>query len=112
MSSAELATITHVWSSFGHRFYSGDGWSDHADGTSYERCMTCGAEYELRRRPGDPTGGEYMAANGDDPVECAGDTAMCHGEQPCQADNGRPCNGGVEPCLHEPHECNCLLCTG
>ncbi|MGW9205667.1 hypothetical protein ACWGR4_01585 [Embleya sp. NPDC055664] len=110
MLEAELPAITHVWSSFGHRFMS-DGCA-HEDGSSCETCLTCGACFELRRRLDDPTGGDYQAANGDDPIECTGDVAMCHGEMPCQADNGNPCNDEQTPCAHRTHGCNCLLCTG
>ncbi|UGQ10530.1 hypothetical protein LO772_27345 [Yinghuangia sp. ASG 101] len=112
MTVTDWQPITHVWSSFGHRFYSAG--CDHEDGSSCESCMTCGAVFELRPRVDDPGGGDYIAANGDDPTPCTGDTAMCHGEQPCQADGGRPCNGDDAdgPCPHESHECNCLICTG
>ncbi|MCF2531174.1 hypothetical protein [Yinghuangia soli] len=110
MNEIDWQPITHVWSQFGHRFYSAG--CAHDDGSSCEQCMTCGARYELRPRADDPGGGDYQTANGDDPTDCTGDTAMCHGDQPCQADNGRPCNDSTEPCPHESHECNCLLCTG
>jgi hypothetical protein len=112
MVTSDLPAITHVWSSFGHRFYSDGGCDGHDDGSSCETCMTCGAVYVLRRRADDPSGGEYQAAGGDDPTECTGDTDMCHGEQPCQADHGHPCTDSDGPCPHESYACNCLLCTG
>ncbi|MER5257431.1 hypothetical protein [Streptomyces sp. NPDC002855] len=112
MSTPEPAAITHVWSAFGHRFYSDGGCDGHPDGASCERCMTCGAVYELRPRSDDLGGGDYTAANGDDPAACSGDTLMCHGDEPCQADNGQPCHGAAQPCPHATHACNCLLCTG
>ena len=90
MSTDHLPVITHVWSSFGHRFMSDDG--DH------ESCLTCGAMYQLVRRADDPTGGDYTAANGDDPMFCTGDTSMAHG-YPGEVDG-------------DPHpDCNCLFCA-
>jgi len=83
--------ITHVWSTFGHTFID-DG------GESTESCLTCGAMYELMRRADDPTGGDYTAANGDDPMACTHDTGMVHGYA-----------GEVDG---DPHpDCNCLLCA-
>ncbi|MEV0318166.1 hypothetical protein ACIBKX_07870 [Streptomyces sp. NPDC050658] len=112
MNPIDLPAITHVWSTFGHRFIDDGSCAGHDDGSSCERCITCGAIYELCRRTDDLTGGDYCAANGDDPAHCSQDTAMCHGEEPCHADGGRPCDGRGEPCPHTSHSCNCLLCTG
>lgn len=85
------ADITHVWSSFGHRFMS-DG------GDETESCLMCGAMYQLTPRADDPSGGDYTAANGDDPHPCTGDTSMAHGYP------GERVDGNAD------HDCNCLLC--
>jgi hypothetical protein len=87
MTTEELPAITHVWSTFGHTFINDD---DH------KSCLTCGAMYGLVRRKDDPTGGDYTAANGDDPMHCTGDTSMTHGED-------------VEGTHYD--DCNCLLCA-
>lgn len=103
----DLPPISHIWSSFGHRFAS-------ADSEDSDVCLTCGAVYRLARRDDDPTGGDYQAANGDDPAECTGRTDLWHGEQPCQHDNGTACaKGQWEPCEHlaTEHGCNCLQCA-
>jgi len=102
MHTENLPAITHVWSSFGHRFLS--------DGDGYESCLTCGAMYELVRRADDPTGGDYMAANGDDPMPCTGDTGMAHGypgERFCHEHTEAP----GDECVHTAHDCNCLRCA-
>ncbi|MEU5437161.1 hypothetical protein AB0G73_27805 [Streptomyces sp. NPDC020719] len=112
MVISDLPAITRVWSSFGHCFYGDGGCDGHDDGSSCETCMTCGAVYELCRRADDPSGGDYRAADGDDPIECTGDIGMRHGEQSWRADSGRPCTDSVGLCPHESHACNCLLCTG
>lgn len=93
-------TITSVWSSYGHRFIGGD---------CDESCLTCGAMYTLVADSDDPTRGEYQAVNGDDPVQCTGDTTMAHGypgERVCHDPTCDP----SEPCEHVTHDCNCLLC--
>ena len=98
MNAADnLPAITHVWSPFGHRFMS-DGNGPNEWGNTTESCLTCGAMYELARRTDDPTGGDYTASNGDDPMPCTGDTSMVHG-YPGEADG-------------DPHpDCNCLFCA-
>ena len=111
-----MAAIVIVWSSFGHRFQSTGEYRDDAMRESYERCLTCGAEFVLVPRSAcrEESSGDYQASDGSDPVECSGDTGQCHGEQPCRGDGGHPCNdrGEGEPCSHESHDCNCLLCAG
>jgi hypothetical protein len=92
-----MQPITSVWSSFGHRFI-GTGETDDV-GNPYESCLTCGAVYELVRREDDPTGGDYTAANGDDPMPCTHDTSMAHGYP------GERVDGNAD------HNCNCLLCA-
>ena len=102
-----LPAITHVGSSFGH-------WFMNTDSEDTESCFTCGGAWMLQRRADDPTGGDYVDSNGDDPMECSDTTRACHGyERVCQVDNGRPCydNGEDEPCSHELAECNCLYCA-
>jgi hypothetical protein len=85
--------ITSVWSTYGHRFMD-DG------GEDTESCLTCGAMYYLRADANDPTRGEYLAANGDEPQHCTGDTAMVHG-YPGERDHH---DGNAD------HACNCLRC--
>ena len=100
----DLPAITHVWSSFGH-------WFMNTDSEDTKSCLTCGGSWTLQRRTDDPTGGDYIANNGDDPTEC---TDACHGyERVCQTNNGGPCedNGEGEPCSHELADCNCLYCA-
>lgn len=99
------AEITSVWSSYGHRFIS-DG------GEDTESCLTCGAMYQLVANEDDPTRGEYMAANGDAPMECSGDTGMAHGypgERYCH-EHQHPRDTSEHECEHVSHECNCILC--
>lgn len=85
------AAITAVWSAFGHTFISED---------ELETCLVCGANYQLvADDPSDPTHGRYCAANGDDPMQCSGDTSMAHG-YPGEREDG---NG--------EHHCNCIRCT-
>ena len=91
-ADSELPPITHVWSSFGHRFISDDSDSGH------ESCLTCGAMYELVRRADDPTGGDYTASNGDDPTPCTRRTDLYHGV-PGEGE------GATD------HNCNCLFCA-
>lgn len=74
-----------VWSAYGHRFIGEDG---------HESCLTCGAIYDLVATPDATHDAEYVAANGDAPVECTGDTSLTHGEE---APAGSTCN--------------CLLCA-
>ena len=57
--------------------------------------MVCGAVFELRSLGGGE--GEYVTACGDEPTECAQDTAMVHG----------PGHGGGGPA---GSSCNCLSC--
>lgn len=87
-----MTAITHVWSNFGHKFMS-------TDCDEHESCLTCGALYQLVRHEDDPTGGDYTAANGDDPTECTHDTSMAHGYP------GERVDGNTD------HNCNCLLCA-
>lgn len=91
-----MTGIVSVWSSFDHTFISEDG---------HESCLTCGALYELTAREGDPSSGDYVAADGSDPMPCTGDTSMAHGypgERVCDCDDG---------CEHCAHDCNCLRCA-
>lgn len=86
-----MSAITSVWSSYGHRFISEDG---------YERCLTCGAVYELVPNPSYPgsTRGDYIAADGSEPRQCSGDPSEVHGH-PGEREDG------------PDHHCNCLLCA-
>ena len=102
----ERKPITSVWSSYGHRFMS----TDHE---THEACLTCGAMYELQPVPGDWSRGEYMAANGDQPMECTGDTGMAHGypgERYCH-EQQLPLDRSDHECPHVDHDCNCLFCA-
>ncbi|MFI2616634.1 hypothetical protein [Streptomyces sp. NPDC018584] len=101
-----VPVIIGCWSSFGHNFQS-------TDTPLEESCMQCGGVWRRVRREDDPSMADYQASNGDDPIQCP-DISPCHGDAPCTADNGRPCEdqGEGEPCSHESFECNCLYCTG
>jgi hypothetical protein len=88
--STDTANVVSVWSAYGHHFISEDGG---------ESCLTCGAHYQPMALEDDPTRGEYMAANGDAPMECTGDTSMAHGYP------GERVDGNAD------HDCNCLLCA-
>jgi hypothetical protein len=68
--TTDTPPITSVWSAFGHKFIT-DG--------EYEVCLTCGAMYILRPLAGDPTCGEYLAADGSEPTTCSHDTSAEHG---------------------------------
>ena len=98
--------ITSVWSSYGHRFI-GDG-----EGEGYESCLTCGALYALIETPEGFNDGAYVAANGDEPMECTRDTGMAHGypgERYCH-EHQHPLDRSDHECEHVAHACNCLLC--
>jgi hypothetical protein len=90
--SSDTSQVVSVWSAYGHRFIG-------TDEPTHESCLTCGAMYQLLALADDPTRGEYMAANGDAPMECSGDTSMTHGYP------GERHDGNVD------HSCNCLLCA-
>jgi hypothetical protein len=77
--------ITSVWSNFGHTFIS--------EGDGYESCLTCGAQFILRPLAGDPSRGEYVTYNGDEPTACTHITSMEHGWEASQL-----------------HDCNCIIC--
>jgi hypothetical protein len=106
--SLDASRVTSVWSAYGHRFMS-------TDVPEYESCLTCGAMYQLLALADDPTRGEYMAANGDAPMDCTGNTGMAHGypgERYCH--EHRDCPNVTEceqECSHVSHDCNCLLCA-
>ena len=68
----DTTDVVSVWSAYGHRFMS-------TDSEGHDSCLTCGAMYQLMALADDPSRGEYMAANGDAPMECTGDTSMAHG---------------------------------
>jgi hypothetical protein len=97
--------INSVWSSYGHEFI-GTGEYEQDDNDRmrgvYESCLTCGAEYVLRATPDAFSDGEYQTSSGDEPAQCKGIGASCHGE--CD-------RSGDERC--EPDEtCPCLRCSG
>lgn len=100
MSTSEGTTgIVSVWSSYGHAFMS-------TDPEGHEVCLTCGATYALVPEEGDSTSGRYVAANGDAPMACTGDTGRVHGlhgERYCHEHQHSECE-------HVTHECNCLFC--
>lgn len=99
---AGTSLVTVVWSAYGHRF-------SHED--ENESCFQCGAQYALRVDPDDPTRGGYVNGRGETPMDCVELRDLVHGiERNCERDNGKPCNGGHEPCEHTDHDCNCLLC--
>lgn len=96
--------IVSVWSSYGHRFMG-------TNSPEYESCMTCGAMFELRKTPDGPSDGEYVAADGSEPIQCTGDTGSVHGymgEKYCME-----CTHDDGPCEHEraTDDCNCLFCS-
>lgn len=98
----DTSRVSSVWTAYGHRFMG-------TDEPTHESCLTCGAMYQLLALADDPTRGEYMAANGDEPMECSGDTGMAHGypgERYCHEHQGAD-----EPCEHVSHDCNCLSCA-
>lgn len=95
---SDNSRVSSVWSSHGHRFMS-DG-----DGEGYASCLMCGAMYQLRALAEDPTRGEYVANNGDEPNACTGDTSMAHG-YPGERDEGTP-----DYPLTVDHNCNCIRC--
>jgi hypothetical protein len=104
--SLDASRVTSVWSAYGHRFM-----SDGDENT--ESCLTCGATYQLLALADDPTRGEYMAANGDAPMDCTGDTGMAHGypgERYCH-EHQHPRDHSEHECSHVDHDCNCLLCA-
>lgn len=68
----DTSRVSSVWSAYGHTFMS-DG------DDNYESCLICGAMYQLLALEDDPTRGEYMASNGDQPMDCTHDTSMEHG---------------------------------
>ena len=77
-----MTEITSVWSNYGHIFIT-EG--------EHHRCLTCGAVYQLVADADDPTYGNFMAINGDEPRRCTHDTNVEHG--------------------YDSHtDCNCLLC--
>jgi len=94
--------VVSVWSAYGHRFLWEDG---------RKACFACGAVYDLVADSDDPTRGEYVNRRGDAAMSCADLRDLVHGiERNCEVDNGKPCNGGSEPCEHTDHDCNCLQC--
>jgi hypothetical protein len=96
----DVSRVVSVWSEYGHRFM-----SDGGEGT--ESCLTCGAMYQLMASAEDPTRGEYMAANGDAPMDCTGNTSLAHGyagERHCH-------EHAPDYCACVEHNCNCLLCN-
>jgi hypothetical protein len=88
-------TINSVWSAHGHRFMS-------TDTEGHESCLTCGAMYQLVPTPDASHDGEYLAADGSEPMECTHDTNMAHG-YPGERDDSH--SATVE------HDCNCLFCA-
>ena len=84
MCDTDTPIITSVWSAYGHTFIT-EG--------EYESCLTCGAQFILRPLAGDPTRGEYVTWNGDEPTACTHYTSMEHGYEASQL-----------------HDCNCILC--
>lgn len=96
-------TITSVDSAFGHRFIG-------TDCDEHESCLTCGAMFTLVEV--EPGHGQYVASNGDDPVDCTGDTSAVHGyggERHCDS-HDEFVTDRDEPCEHM-HDCNCLFCN-
>lgn len=85
----DTSQIVSVWSAHGHTFIGEDG--------NYERCLECGALYQLLPADDDPTRGRYCTASGDDPNDCTHDTSMVHGYAGEREDGPN-------------HDCNCLLC--
>lgn len=91
--------INSVWSSYDHTFIGSD---------DYEDCLTCGAQYELvHAAESQLSSGRYRTSNGDDPMNCSGDTSMVHGEGYCDCD----CDD-EDGCEHCRHDCNCIICRG
>jgi hypothetical protein len=104
--STDVSRVSSVWSTYGHRFMS-------TDEPTHESCLTCGAMFQLLAVEGDETRGEYMAANGDEPMQCTGDTGMAHGypdERYCH-EHQHPRDYSEHRCSHVDHDCNCLLCA-
>ena len=105
--------IQAVRGTYGHWFV--DAGDNDATGSSYERCLRCGATYELSadlEQHSDGAYGRYHASNGDDPVPCSNDTDRVHGypgERVCENDNGRDCNPDGQ-CRHTEPDCNCVMC--
>lgn len=94
-----MNAMVTTWSSYGHRFYSGD------DG--YDSCMTCGAQYAIVPTPDETWDFKWTAADGSDPQECSYDTGRCHGyERYCHE-----CDPNGDPCPHVSHDCNCVQCA-
>lgn len=109
----ELPPVCVVWSAYGHWFGGSMGYDtpDHPH-SSYEECITCGARYILRNLGG--MSGEYLTADGSEPMECSDITdRAAHGpERHCDHDNGRSCPAFTDEgtCEHTDYECNCVLC--
>jgi len=102
----DTTDVVSVWSAYGHRFMS-------TDSEGHDSCLTCGAMYQLMALADDPSRGEYMAANGDAPMECTGDTSMAHGypgERYCH-EHQHPRDYSDHECEHTSHDCNCLFCA-
>jgi hypothetical protein len=92
--TTDTSRVSSVWSSYGHRFMS-------TDVPEHKSCLTCGAMFQFLALADDPTHGQYMAANGDDPRHCTGNTSMNHG----YAGERESYPGD------ESHDCNCLFCV-
>jgi hypothetical protein len=90
--TTDNSQVVSVWSAYGHRFMS-------TDSPEHESCLTCGAMYQLLALSDDPTRGEYLASNGDAPMECSQDTSMSHGYP------GERVGDNVD------HICNCVACA-
>lgn len=121
MSAGRQVVITSVWSSYGHRFTSGDDYNEKGEGD--ESCLTCGATFRLILSRGNSlAAGDYVSADGSVPMACTRDTAMVHGyERHCDGVPGPghdPAWGHIAPivecpenCVHVAHNCNCVQCA-
>jgi hypothetical protein len=90
-------TIVSVWSSYGHTFMTEDG---------YEKCLSCGATYELVFTPSEWNDGRYRGASGAEPTECTGES-LIHG-MINESGHDLDCEDGCSLCQHD---CNCLFCA-
>ncbi len=99
--------ISSVWSTYGHAFLSED---DH------ERCLICGAEYDLVADDQDPFSGTYQNYRGDQPATRCNDLPddLVHGydSQSRSHHSLDHCQefDDLGECDHTRHGCNCNLC--
>lgn len=102
---ALLAWLDQPWFSVshsgGHRMMSVDG-----DSVS---CLTCGALYDVVPTGDDPRDVEYVNVRGELAGACSGQTDLAHGYSG-ERDCGDAACDPSEPCEHESHDCDCLLC--